>query len=80
MDWETLDQMSLAWDSPVSFAFGGEHNTMVNGVQMYDYMEAAVNGFEDGNYGLFGEMVGHASKDLLEGRRQLKKDPSISHP
>lgn len=47
---------------------------------MYDYMEAAVKALEEQNYTLFGEMVGHASKDLLDGRRQLKKDASLQHP
>ena len=80
LDWETLDQMSLAWDTPVTFAFGGPHNTMVNGVQMYDYMADAVRGFEAGNYSLFGEKLGNASRALLEGRRALKKDATIAHP
>lgn len=47
VDWEMIDQMSLAWDTPVTFAYGGEHNTMVNGMQLYDYMEAAVRGFQE---------------------------------
>ena len=35
IDWETLDQMSLAWDSPVTFAYKSEKDTLVNGRNVY---------------------------------------------
>lgn len=35
VDWETIDQMSLAWDTPVTFGFKSEKDTTVNGRNVY---------------------------------------------
>jgi hypothetical protein len=34
-DWELFDQMSLAWNSPVTFAYSSEKETLVNGKNIY---------------------------------------------
>lgn len=35
VDWETIDQMSLAWDTPVTFGYKSEKDTTVNGRNVY---------------------------------------------
>lgn len=72
--------MSLAWDTPVTFTFRSARDAQINGRDMYDYINSAVGAFEDGNYGLFGEMIGKASIEILDGRREMKDDPAINHP
>lgn len=42
-DWETIDQMSLAWDNPVTFSYKSEKETLVNGKNVYLVIKAAVD-------------------------------------
>ena len=70
-DWVKLEAMAAVFSSPETFAFHVGKDLLVNGVQIYHEIDAAVTDYKSGQWEQFGENVGEAAAKVILGAKPM---------
>ena len=72
-DWAKLEKMAAIFESPASFAWHVGKDLLLNGVDIYNEINASIRDYENQSWEDFGYDIGEASAKLLLGQELTAK-------
>ena len=69
-DWDSIDQMSKTWHTPLTFAYHEGTEINMNGKNIYQQVTKAISDYDKQNFYDCGIQLGIASAKILLGKQE----------